>query len=297
MNQQNLIGSIKILKIFALLIGAVGASYLGFSFFGRSRQIQEFQQANQLLEQQQYERAITAYDRLLAGKSEGDRYLLVNRGYAFGGVERYEQMLQSCTKATSLAPEFDIAWNCQGEALYYLKKYSDALNAFERASAINSSEATFWLNKAIVLSELEQYQGAITASDRAIALEDRAKLENRAVAWHQKGQNLLKLGEYRQSIIAFEESLSLADRLSPRQGKGIALYELGEYDLAIATFQNILQSDRLTKKQQSTALLYLGVSLCQAEKITAAKKVFDRALPLITDPASVAIATKKCGIR
>ena len=295
MNQQNLIGSIKIL---ALLVCTSGAFYLGLSLFGRSRQIQEFKQANQLLKERQYNSAIAIYDRLLAENIAAKDSISIYRGYAFKGLNQYEDMLQSCTQATSFAAQSGLAWNCQGEALYYLQQYQDALKAFERAASIEPSESTFWLNKARVLSDLERYDLAIEASDRAIELSDRSNKENKTIAWNLKGQNLLKIAEYRKSIVAFEKSLSYsADSISPRQGKGIALYELGKYDLAIAIFQEILQSDRLTKSQQATVLLYLGVSLCQIEEIAAAEKMLQKVLSLTIDPASIAIATKKCGIR
>lgn len=295
MNQQNLIGSIK---IFALLVCASGASYLAFPLFGQSQQIEQFKQANQLLEQQQYSSAIAIYDRLLAENIQSSHSILINRGYALGGLNQYEAMLQSCNRATSLSAQSGLAWNCQGEALYYLKQNRAALEAFERAIALEPSEVIFWLNKARVLSDLEQDRLAIAASERAIELSDRSTEENKAIAFNQKGQSLLKLGQYRESIVAFEESLSYSqDVISPQQGKGIALYELGEYNRAIAILQKILDSDRLTNSQRSTTLLYLGASFCQINEIAAAEKAFQQVLPLTNDPPSIAIATKKCGIR
>ena len=295
MNQQNSSGLIKIIT---LLVCASGVAWSGFGLYGKYQQTQQFQQVNDLLAQEKYSSAITAYDRLLTANVPQRDLIWINKGYAFLGLKRYQDMLQSCSKATSIEPNAALGWNCQGEALYYLQREPDALEAFEKATNKNPQEATFWLNKARVLSDLGEYTEAIAASDKAIEFTKKYQKQNKAIAFNQKGQNLLKIGKYEESLAAFERSLeNFSDYLSAQQGKGIALYELGNYEEAIAIFQKILQRDDLTEEQKAISLVYTGVSLCQREKINAADKVFAEVLELTANLQSQEIAEKGCGIR
>ena len=295
MNQQN---SSRLIKIVTLLVCAGGVAWFGFGLLGKYEQVGNFKQANDLLEQKKYNSAIKAYDRLLEANIAQGHLIWINRGYAFLGLNQYQEMLQSCSSATVIEPNAPLAWNCQGEALYYLNQNKEALAAFDRAISKNSQEATFWLNKARVLSDLQEYEKAISASEQAIKLTKSNQKYNKAIAFNQKGQNLLKTNQYKESLAAFEQSLdSSPDYLSAQQGKGIALYELGNYQKAIAVFEEILQRDNLTLEQESMSLLYTGVSLCQTQKFIAAEEAFQEVLVLTTDPKSQEIAQKGCGIR
>ncbi|MGD1921723.1 MAG: tetratricopeptide repeat protein [Pleurocapsa sp.] len=260
MNQQN---SSRLVKIITLLVCTSGVAWFSFSLLSKYQQIQQFKQADNLLSKEEYDLAITAYDRLLAANVDRGHLIWINRGYAFLGLNQYQQMLQSCSTATLIEPDAALAWNCQGKALYYLGQHQKALEAFKQAITRNSKEATFWLNKARVLSELQEYKKAIADSEQAIKLikqsnvKDKSMSNSLAIALNQKGQNLLKIEQYRKSLAAFEQSLKNSpDYLSAQQGKGIALYELGKYDQAISIFAEILQRKNLTKEQKAMSLLY-----------------------------------------
>lgn len=299
MNQQN---SSRLIKTIALLVCVGGVAWFSFSLLGKYQQVQRLKQADDVLGKEDYKSAIEAYDRLLAADVANEHLIWINRGYALLGLNQYQDMLQSCSNATSIEPNAALGWNCQGEALYYLKQNQKALNAFEQAIEKNPQKSAFWLNKARVLSELQQYNRAIAASDRAIELigqSNRAKQTNSfAIAFNQKGQNLLKIKQYQKALEAFEQSLKNSpDYLSPQQGKGIALYELGNYEEAIAMLGEILKRNNLADEQKAISLVYTGVSLCQIHKSTAAAAAFQEVLALTKDIQSKKIAQKGCGIQ
>ena len=299
MNQQS---SSKLITTITFLVCAIGVAWFGFGLLGKHQEVQQLKQGDKLLEKGKYSSAIEAYDRLLTRNVDKKHLIWINRGYGFLGLNQYKKMLQSCSTATSIEPDAALGWNCQGEALYYLKQNQNALDAFEQATKKNPQEPTFWLNKARVLSELEQYAKAIAASEQAIKIiaeSSRAKLTNSlAIAFNQKGQNLLKIKDYKQSLEAFEQSLQNSpDYISAQQGKGIALYELGKYQQAIDVFEQVLEQDKLTNEQKAMSLLYIGVSLCQTKKSIAAEAVFKEVLMLTEDRQSQEIARKSCGIQ
>ena len=294
MNQQNYFKSITVI---ALTVCASGIAWFGWNLRSEYRQTQQLRKANNLLEKKEYNSAIAAYDRLSTADLTTNHFIWINRGYAFLGLNRYQDMLESCSTATSIEPNAALAWNCRGEALYYLEQYQEAFKAFERAIDENSQEATFWLNKAKVLAELGEYERAIAASDRAIELTNLSSYE-RAIAFDRKGQSLLKTKQYKESLAAFEQSLKHSpDYLSAQQGQGIALYELGDFERAISIFQQILQRDNLIKEQKAISLLYMGVSLCQTQKIKAAEEAFESVLALTANAQVREIAQKGCGIQ
>lgn len=299
----------RLLTIFIILFGAIATGTIGLSLltrYLRTQQNIELQQANNLLTQQKYAPALAAYDRLLKRKKvekpENDE-LLTNRGYALLGLNQYPPALESCTQATSIEPTAALAWNCRGEALYYLDRPQDALAAFQQAIALDDNNPTWQLNLGRVLQSLERYESAAASLSKAIAKLESANLnspksEKLANAYNDLGQSLLSLGQDRQALQAFEKALrDQGDSFAPHQGKGIALYRLGKHNRAIKTFERILHRTDLTSEQQAINWLYHGISLCQTSKRTNASKSFESVLKLTQNPELRKIAQAGCGIR
>ncbi len=299
--------SSRLFKIIISLLFIAGITGLGFNLIAKYyqvKEIQKIQQANNLLEQKKYAAAIAAYDSLLQTNTNQTDLLWINRGYAWSGLNQYDEMLQSCSTATLIKPQAPLAWNCRGEALYYLDQSETALAAFKKAIALNSQNATFWLNQSRVLADIQQYNQAITASEQAIKLLSQSKpqkdsdLRQLAIALQQQGQISLEIKQNKQALNAFNRSLEyFPDDLSSQQGKGIALYRLGLYNNAISTFTEILQRNNLTSEQSAINLLYQGISLCQTDQITSATQAFKQVLKLTKNPEAIAIAKAGCGIR
>lgn len=291
--------------IFLLFIG--GITRLGLDLITKHLQVQEvqkIQRANKLLEQQKYTKAIAVYDRLLQTKTGQPHLLWINRGYAWSGLNRHYNMLQSCSAATLIKTKAPLAWNCRGEALYHLDRPKTALKAFTKAIAINDQNETFWLNQSRVLIDLQQYQQAILKSERAIKLLAKSKPQNdsirrdSAIAFAQKGQSWLETKQNQQALSAFNRSLEyLPSYLSAQQGKAIALYRLGAYRQATKAFTEILQRDDLTPEQEAINWLYQGISLCETPQNADAPQAFKQVLTLTKNPEIRAIALAGCGIR
>jgi tetratricopeptide (TPR) repeat protein len=292
-----------LIKVIVLLLCIGGINWLGIFFTNQYYQTRQSQQAKDWLAQRKYHAAIAAYDQLLKTKSRQQHLFWTNRGYAMLGLNRYNDMLQSCYEATLIKPKSALAWNCRGEALYYLTEYDQALQALEQATQINAKEAVFWLNQSQVLSKLKKHQQAITASDQAIELIGSSKspdLTNQtlAIAYNQKGQNLLKIKQEQEALAAFIEALTLEpDYLSALQGQGIAFYRLGYYPEAIKTFEQILTKNNLSSEQKAMNWLYTGISYCKAQKSQGAEQAFQEVMRLTTKPQSQKIAQAGCGIR
>jgi len=294
----------EFVRIVFLLLCLSSICWLGFNLGNTCRQLQQFRSASNLFAQKKYQKAISVYDKLLQNDLTSRDLILINRGYAFSSLNQYQEMLKSCSNAISVNPRTDLGWNCRGEALYYLNQYQEALLAFDKALQINPKEVTFLLNKSNVLSDLQQYNQAIYVSEQVIQLETKSlgnnqiHRQNLAIAYGQKGKNLLKTKQYQLAFKTFETSLEYApDNLAIKQGKGIALYQLGRYQQAKAIFTQMLERENLTTEQQVLSWLYQGTSLCEMEDLKKANQAFSQVLKLTREIESEKIAQAGCGIR
>ena len=297
----------KLYKIIIFLLFIGGITGLGLNLITKYRQmqkLQEIQQANELLRQKKHAAAIIAYDRLLQNDTAQTDLLWINRGYAWLGLNQYNEMLQSCSAATLIQPKAALAWNCRGEALYYLGQPETALRAFKKAICLNNQNATFWLNRSRVLTDLQQYQQAIAANEEAIKLLSPSKFQKnsdrpkKAIALEQQGQIWLQAKENKQALATFNRSLKEQPNYLPaQQGKGIALYRLGLYNNATDSFTTILQRDDLTPEQSAINWLYQGISLCETDQIADSAEAFKQVLKLTKNSEAREIAIAGCGIR
>ena len=80
--------------------------------------------------------------------------------------QHYNPVLQ----ATALASKAALAWNCQGEAQFYLGDNDAAQEAWQIAIAIEPNNPTFKINQSQVLQNLGQHRQAIELNQKAIAL-------------------------------------------------------------------------------------------------------------------------------
>lgn len=300
----------QLFKVTVVSLFVGGIAGLGVDLrekYSQWQQIQKVQQAYDLLAQKKYAAAIQAYDRLLEDNSEEAHLLWINRGYAWLGLNQYDQMLQSCQTASVIEPQAALSWNCRGEALYRLGQNQQALQAFNQAIAIDPDNPTVWLNQSTVLSELEQYKKAIAASKQGSELllnnksPDSSIKSQLAIAFNQQGQSWLKLKRNQQALNAFRQALEYSsDYLPALQGSGIALYELGRYQNATSIFSQIVQQEQfkqLTDEQQAINWLYQGISLCETEQVNSASQAFEQVLQLSKNPQYRQLAQAGCGIR
>ncbi|MEO9028848.1 MAG: tetratricopeptide repeat protein [Ktedonobacteraceae bacterium] len=95
-------------------------------------------------------------------------------------------------------------WLNEGNALYNLKRYEEALDAYNRAIALDPNFANAYNNKGAALNGLKRYEEALDAYNRAIALDP-----NFANAYHNKGIALRNLKRPEEARAAFEKARQL----------------------------------------------------------------------------------------
>ena len=247
-----------------------------------------FQNGNELLKQKSFTEAIAQYNRLL--KIDSNYFQAwTNRGYALAGLEKYEAMRESCSTATIIEPTAVYAWNCQGEALHNLQRYSEAIAAFDRAVALDRNNPIFLINKSESLKVMGKHEESLTVIEEAIealkkieaALGKENVSSEFAVALSFLGNGYRRKEQYTDAIDAYDRALSYSPNYFPAQiGKGITLSRAKRYREAEAVFQGILENPQLTNQQQAQTWFYLGKALCNSQRNSLGIAAFERALSL-----------------
>ncbi|NMG09690.1 tetratricopeptide repeat protein [Brasilonema sp. UFV-L1] len=289
--------------VFLGIVGLVfvGVNVMRFNLFGRAEPEVEtlFREANELYHQGKSQEAITKYNEIL-NRDSNYYQAWTNRGYALGGLQKYNKMLESCSAATIIEPKAVYAWNCKGEASHNLKQYDQAIASFDEAIALDSKDPFFWINKTESLLAVKQTDKALAAIDEAIKLfaqmnENKTRNRDLSVAFSHKGKVLSQKQEYAEALKAYDQALTYnPDYYAAQRGRGIALQGLGQYEQATAQFNQMLNESKMPQAQKAETWYYLGLTLCQLSDQEKAFIAFEEALKLKSDYQAAHKAKMNC---
>ena len=128
----------------------------------------------------------------------------IREGNALNGLKRYEEALAAYEQAIRLDPNYTYAYYGKGNALSDLKRYEEALAAYEQAIRLDPDDADYYHNKGIALNELKRHEEALAAYEQAIRLDP-----NYTYAYYGKGFVLNELKRYKEAEQAFEKARQL----------------------------------------------------------------------------------------
>jgi Flp pilus assembly protein TadD len=176
----------------------------------------------------------TIKDLLISLKTKEEWY---DEGKTLRNLKRYEEALAAFEQAIRLDPNHAVYYNEKGLALYDLKRYEEALAAFEQAIRLDPNHSTYHNNKGNTLNILKRYEEALIAFEQAI----RSNPDN-AVQHNEKGLALYVLKRYEEALIAFEQAINLdPNHATYHDNKGNTLRNLKRYEEAEKTFQKASQ--------------------------------------------------------
>lgn len=101
-----------------------------------------------------------------------DQAALYNVVYCFEFLDQNEDAIAYLDKYIDKNPYSEIAWHQSGRLNYGLKKYEEALRAFDYATLIDDEFLGAFMEKAKALERLKRYKEAIEAYERTIELDD-----------------------------------------------------------------------------------------------------------------------------
>lgn len=101
-----------------------------------------------------------------------DQAALYNVVYCFEFLDQNEEAITYLHQYIDSNPYSEIAWHQIGRLSYGLKKYPEALRAFEFATYIDDEFLGAFMEKAKTLERLKRYEEAIESYNRTIELDD-----------------------------------------------------------------------------------------------------------------------------
>jgi tetratricopeptide (TPR) repeat protein len=174
----------------------------------------------------QFDLAIRDYDEAIRLKP-GDPEAFNNRGILHADTDEYDRAIEDFDRALRLKPSYAEAFYNRGNA-HYQKSLHDRANQNDRAIRSRAPGAINPIDRAI-----QDY-------DRALRLKPgyAAALNNRGIAYYDKGQYDRAIQDYDQAI-RFEPDLAEAFN-----NRALAYYKQNRYDRALPDFD---QTIRLNK--------------------------------------------------
>ena len=91
----------------------------------------------------------------------------IDEGNALEDLKRYDEALAAYEQAIRLDPNYALAYNNTGNALEDLKRYEEALAAYDQAIRLNPNYALAYNNKGLALDRLGKSKEAKQAYDKA----------------------------------------------------------------------------------------------------------------------------------
>lgn len=101
-----------------------------------------------------------------------DQSALYNVVYCFEFLDQNEEAITYLNQYIERNPYSEIAWHQIGRLSYSLKKYDEALRAFEFATYIDDEFLGAFMEKAKTLERLKRYEEAIESYNRTMELDD-----------------------------------------------------------------------------------------------------------------------------
>ncbi|MEH2325847.1 MAG: tetratricopeptide repeat protein [Nostoc sp.] len=205
-------------------------------------------------------------DKAFVGNRLAD---ILDRMVRFDFTERYQSASEALEAVKSLSFTAN-EWYNQGEKLYQLQRYSQAVFAFDQAIEIQPDYAQAWKNRGIILTQLDQFNEAVFAFDQAIEIQ-----ADYAQAWDDRGWALYNLGGYEEANISFNKAISIQPNYCEAYyHRGLVLGELSQYDKAIASFDYVIQ----IQPDNADAWYYRGLMLNRLKKYKKALTSFKQAI-------------------
>ena len=131
------------------------------------------------------------------------------------------------------------AWLEIGVILYDVKRYKEAIKAFDIGINSNPNNIDLWRNKAEALFKLNLDEENLYVHDSLILLEpDNSK------HWNNKGVVLGRLERRNEELIAYENALKANSKdINSLNNKGLCLMRKQQYKQAIQMFEEVIKLD------------------------------------------------------
>jgi serine/threonine protein kinase len=192
-----------------------------------------------------------------------------NRLYNIG---QFQEALQAFENAIQIDPTFADAYEGKTSALCTLGRYPEALTSVETALKLDPSYAASYNDKGNILYEFKSYEDALGYYQRALQLEP-----DNLEAYLGRATTLGSLARYEEALAAYDRAIYLDTTVaSAYDGKAWTLRQLKQYPESLAFSEKALQLE------PNNALFHMGKGrgLFRLGDFEESLTAFDRAIQL-----------------
>ncbi|MGP1382198.1 MAG: tetratricopeptide repeat protein, partial [Thainema sp.] len=129
---------------------------------------------------------------------------LIKNAYVFVALNMPEVALALLAEAETLDANNAELWFVKGGALSSLKRYDDAIVAYDQATTIKQDYIEAWNDRGNALSDLNRYDDALASYDKAVEIDP-----NYAKAWSNRGVTWLTIRLCLRRIVLNHVSIHL----------------------------------------------------------------------------------------
>ncbi|HRF93793.1 MAG TPA: serine/threonine-protein kinase, partial [Aggregatilineales bacterium] len=129
---------------------------------------------------------------------------LMDKGYSLTALKRYDEAITAYDQAIALKPDYAWAWARKGRTYRLLERYEEAIACYDRAIAILPRYAFAWNGKGIVLERMKQLDDALRCYE--IATEHNP---NDVWYWFNRANVLYDLERFKEAIPLLERALQI----------------------------------------------------------------------------------------
>jgi tetratricopeptide (TPR) repeat protein len=154
-------------------------------------------------------------------------------------LKKYEEAIAAYDKALQIKPDFHEAWNNRGNALDDLGRCEEAIASHHKALQIKPDFHEAWNNRGNALGNLGRDEEAIVSYDKALQI--KPDYHN---SFRGRGISLTRLGQYDKALADFNRAIELEPNDLPSQiNRGVLFAWMGRYAEGIEVCDGILQNN------------------------------------------------------
>ena len=189
------------------------------------------------LNQQKVESIQTAILSVDVSQSTTTASQWLERGNQLWRLRRYSEAIQAFEAAIKQKPKFiHLAYYGKGLALHWSGKYPEAITALQQAVQSQPDFVPAWYNLSVVYRKSNQLDKALAAIDKAIQLQP-----NNPNLYNEKYGALSGLKRYKEAAAAINKAIELSPRAAFYLNQGIVRNDLGDKQGAIDDFNQAIK--------------------------------------------------------
>ncbi len=162
---------------------------------------------------------------------------LMDKGYSLTELKRYDEALEAYDQALALQPIYAWAWARKGRTLRLLERYPDALACYEEALRIQPNNASAWKGKGIIYERLGEPEKALQCHKTAAQLDP-----NDPWNWMNQADVMRNADRHTDALALLEQALRIDPEHAESWAKlGQVYRDLHQYPRALEAYQQAIR--------------------------------------------------------